>query len=129
MAGKAVFLEKLLKIFDFDAFTVNFGIEPDGLNHVAVVVADAGGVKDSSDGWRFFLLDPTFNATFEENGHMITVNELLRRSQLGLINEGVVNQRALSHLEYIVPRENANGDRCQTKLGDLGADVLCRNRT
>jgi hypothetical protein len=48
----AVFFEKILRLFDLDAFTVNFGEIQDDLTHVTVVLHISGD---------FFILDPSFN--------------------------------------------------------------------
>ena len=61
--GMAVFYDRVLKIFGYDSFTINFGDLRDDLNHVATNVP----IWDSAT-WKHYLFDPTFNTTFHDRG-------------------------------------------------------------
>ncbi|WP_083265753.1 MULTISPECIES: acyltransferase family protein [Pseudomonadaceae] len=54
--GFAVFQARLLKMFGYEAFTMDFGI-PGTFTHVTTVVA-----VGPADAKRFYIFDPTFNA-------------------------------------------------------------------
>ena len=77
--GSSVFLDKVLRLFGFDSFTINFGSLEGHLTHVTVIVA----LPNSSGDKEFYILDPTFNATFvdQASSQPLPVWELLERAE------------------------------------------------
>lgn len=104
--GAAVFFDKVLKLFHHDSFTINFG-EPDSdFTHVAVVVPIQ---QDGS--WRYYLFDPTFNATFRRgNGSFAAFRDLVEGSRSGL-GDFTVESRSLSRRDFLVSPLNRGSCR------------------
>ena len=72
--GFADFFVKVLSLFGFEAFTVNFGYAGTPLTHVTTVAAIDG---------ELYILDPTFNGAYVDtkSGGLLRLRELLARSQ------------------------------------------------
>lgn len=92
----ATFLSKLLRIFDLDAFTVDFGAQ--SASHVTVVMR-------SADYGKYYILDPTFNGYFTDAaGGMLDIGEILRMPRtLPIFKQQNVSARdfLLTEAEYL----------------------------
>jgi hypothetical protein len=62
-AGYAFFYDKVLKLFDYNSFVVDFGDLQGALTHATVIVP-----LPSGDAWDYYVMDPTFNASFRDRG-------------------------------------------------------------
>ena len=64
-ASFAVFLVKVLHLFDIEAFTVNMLLDMDlHITHATVIVA-----IPEQQNWKYYLFDPTSDGTFMEDGN------------------------------------------------------------
>lgn len=120
--GASVFLDKLLKLFGYDSFTINFGEIDKGLSHVTVVV------PLERDGTRkFFLFDPTVNVTFRRpNGDYVSIDELLRDYARDALSGIVLDQGDLSRRDYLVPNDPLDSRACPVLDGVENGIAKCR---
>lgn len=74
--GFADFFAKVLSLFGFDAFTVDFGDAVTHVTHVTTVALIDG---------RFYILDPTFNGVYVDttSGALLPLRPLLAKSASG----------------------------------------------
>jgi hypothetical protein len=71
----AVFFDKILKLFGFNSFTIDFGTTRDALTHVSDVVGFWWGGQ-----WNYYLEDPTFNGDYvTATGQPATVGYLVNQ--------------------------------------------------
>jgi len=99
-AGAAVFFSKVLQLFDYTSFTVDFGEADTQFTHVTTVLA-----FPCAAGWSFFILDPTFNVVLCRAGsvQMLPVDELLE--EVDDARPFAVEARAgsLSERDFVLP--------------------------
>ncbi len=78
--GMAGFYDRVLKLFGYDSFTINFGDLRNDLNHVAVSVP----IRDGAT-WKHYVFDPTFNTTFHDraSGRQLDFFELVDAPDAG----------------------------------------------
>ena len=94
--GAAVFFDKVLKVFEFNSFTVDFGSLEHGLTHVTVVL----GLK-VKEQLNFYLFDPTFNLTLRQPdglGHLPMKEFLFGRPEMVR-----VEARSLDRRDFYAP--------------------------
>jgi len=101
--GMSVFFDKLLKLFDYDSFTINFGHKQDDLTHVTVIVS-----QKQSDGWLYYIFDPTFNATFRSPStkQHLTVSEMINFLKANQTNQIYVESLSLKQRDFLILRED-----------------------
>ncbi len=101
--GMSVFFDKLLKLFDYDSFTINFGTKQNDLTHVTVIVS-----QKESDGWRYYIFDPTFNATFrsQTTNQYLTVSEMINFLKTNQTNQISVESLPLKQRDFLMIKES-----------------------
>lgn len=119
--GFAVFQARLLQMFGYEAFTMDFGV-PGTFTHVTTVVATG-----PADAKRFYIFDPTFNASLVKTSDGV---ELDLDEALGLPSAAVRLHSAedavrdlLLPLDSPVAAAVRAGGRCSIE----GERQLCRN--
>lgn len=97
--GYANYYSSILKLFDISSLNIGFGAEPK-LTHVTVVVP----IQDKT-GWKFYLLDPTFGATFSVGGSKTpaTFFDLMDAYDNGKLNRVNWNTVSLDSRDYLSP--------------------------
>ncbi|NEQ64618.1 MAG: hypothetical protein F6K21_03760 [Symploca sp. SIO2D2] len=118
--GLATFYDKILKLFDYNSFVVNYGDLRNDLTHVTVIVAS----KQSND-WNYYVFDPTFNATFHHRytGKYATVFDIIELTQQDRLSQLVVKNDSLSKRDYTVLK-NEN-DKCEILKFELKDWLIC----
>lgn len=116
--GASLFLNKILTLFEIDSFTLDFGDSNKLMTHTTVVVA-----KRSSNHWKFYIFDPTFNVTFQNpnNGYFITFSEILNLPLTNIKNKIKINQRSLHKRKFLAVKEDA---KLCTKVEETNSDYL-----
>ncbi len=100
--GMSVFYDKVLRLFGYRSFTINYGLLADDLTHVTVLVAQGRGEQ-----LRFYLLDPTFNLTFrDEAGAILPLSEVLARDP----GEIVVEEKSLDRRDFVTLKALVGGN-------------------
>jgi len=115
--GSARFLQGVLRLFEYDAATICFGINGTDATHVAVLVAFARGSGERvADPERspvdLYLLDPTFNATFVSptTARPLTLRALIAAHARGASEDDIaVVLGDLLHRRYIRGNPPAGG--------------------
>ena len=97
--GFSIFLSNMLKLFGYEAFTLNFGELRDDLTHVNVIVA----IPNGSNDWNYYILDPTFNITFLEPGtsRMLTFQEMIQKINSGQAHQISVRQDSIAERDWL----------------------------
>ncbi|MFO1023204.1 MAG: hypothetical protein U0903_21320 [Planctomycetales bacterium] len=96
--GYANYYSSILKLFDINSLNIGFGEEPK-LTHVTVVVP----IQEKT-GWKFYLLDPTFGATFSGGGKTpATFFDLMDAYDNGMLNRVTWNTVNLDSRDYLSP--------------------------
>ncbi len=123
-AGAAWFTSQVLKLFDFDAATICFGVPKTFATHVAVVVAmparttlghasnPDGDQQGSDPAVDLFLVEPTFNVVFvERDGRSrMTLAQILDAHASDRFDERVtIEFRDLNDRRYIFGNPPAGG--------------------
>jgi hypothetical protein len=119
--GMATFFDKVLKLFGYNSFVVDFGDAAAGLTHVTVVVA-----QWEVSRWQYYLFDPTFNLTFQRrtSGAYAPVEELLPfRDQDRLREAFVVDQMLLDRRNFLAVRGH-RADSSRVKVVQDAGDIL-----
>ncbi len=120
--GHATFLSKVMALFDYQAFTLNFGL-PGELTHVITVLAEA----TEQARWRFYILDSTYGVSFVENGQLVPLAVLLARFRSGELNRDVYRQSDVSKVERLVPESLIETSRCPILVDCEEALCTCFN--
>lgn len=100
--GMSSFFDKILKLFGYNSFIINFGDLRDNLTHVTVVVAH-GHQKGDQKYLKYFIFDPTFNCVFRRKkdlGYM-TVSEMLDAVNKGAADSIMVDTLPLKGRCYL----------------------------
>ena len=107
--GIAIFYDRLLKIFGYDSFTIDFGDQRDGLTHATVVVSFWDGTV-----WKHHILDPTFNTTLHDRatGCQLDVFELMDALEGDSMDTVVVRAESVDSRDWISigPRKDPHKD-------------------
>lgn len=102
----ALFFAKLLQLFDFDAFTIDFGMIKG--THVSVLLYDAASAK-------FYLLDPTFNGYFvNSTGRLLDLAELLQAPR----GTAVFKQMPLTTRDFVLTEKEYASSADRSRLRD-----------
>jgi hypothetical protein len=116
--GTAVYYDKILKLFDYNSFTVDFGDLPAGLTHVTVVI---GQWEESA--WEFYLFDPTFNVAFcrRADGRYAPIEDLIAAQSRGLFSrEIVLDQMLVDRRDFLALRtDKHDGVQVKEIVGDF----------
>jgi hypothetical protein len=120
--GAAVYFEKVLKLFDYDAFTLDFGDTRDNLTHTTTVLPLK---NESGRGWDYYLFDPTFNWTMVgADGKLLTVEALIEHARRGRADDVQVRSRPLSSRQvYVSP---TFGGRCPLVRQSPDGHLVCQ---
>ncbi len=128
--GIAVFTVNVMKLFDIDAMTINYGVprsQGEFATHVSVVVKIAD---------QFYLLDPTFAATVATDNGPLPLDQALLAVQQGagkiriadfdLSGRSNVGPRTITALSLCATRSvNANGvETCRIDPGLRFLDIF-----
>lgn len=108
--GSARFLQGVLRLFDYDAATMCFGIEGTDATHVVVIAALERGtshrVSDpTSSPADLYLLDPTFNLSFlaVATHRPIPLGAILDSHSRGTLEDLVaIDRRSLRRRQYLL---------------------------
>ncbi len=97
-SGMALFYDRLLKMFGYDAFTINFGDLRDWLTHVAVIVPVSDGTA-----WEHHIFDPTFNTTFHDRvtGCQLGMFELIDALDTDSMDSVVAHSESMDSRDWI----------------------------
>lgn len=97
--GYANYYSSLLKLFQIESLNVSFGERPK-LTHVTVIVPVQVEGK-----WKFYLLDPTFGATFHKRGSKqpATYFDLITALDGGTLNQFTWKTVLLETRDYLSP--------------------------
>jgi hypothetical protein len=119
-SGLAIFYDKLLKLFGYNSFTLNFGDLRDNLTHVTVIVP-----QKQANGWQYYLFDPTFNATFHhrDSGGYATVGEMIDLGRSDGADNLIVRSGPLDKREYIVAEQEER--KCQVLKYRSNGWLIC----
>lgn len=95
--GAAIFYDKVLKLFGYNSFTIDFGDSQDFTTHVTVIVA----FREAGE-WQHFIFDPTFNARFvtAQQSRDIDIAELVRLNRKGEFQRISVKERSMSKRQH-----------------------------
>lgn len=101
--GLAVFFNKLLHLYGYDSFVVDFGDPRGGLTHLTTVVA----LPDETGERRFYIFDPWLNATFRrgagrEHYPLFAIVDAQRK---GGLSDLFVDARSLAERDWHFPLE------------------------
>ena len=110
----AIYHVKVLALFGIDAFSINFGHgDGSGLTHVSTVVP----IRDP-DGYRFHVVDPTFNASYVDpvSGAPLHLEEVLSRYTSGA-RDFLFRERAFVRDHFIPETMFPQVERALAKLG------------
>jgi hypothetical protein len=71
--GYSIFLNKVLRLFNYKSFTIDFG-DKHIMTHVVVIIP-----QKQANGYKYYLFDPTFNITFRHRntGKYVTFTEMI----------------------------------------------------
>lgn len=118
--GASSILNRVLRLFGFDSFTLNFGDLRDDLTHVTVIV------PLSVDGnTTFALFDPTFNSTFRDpSGRHLSYEELVRLSSRNAVGRVTVNFQPMPDRQYVFAGA-ATPERCDRIANTHGPFSKC----
>jgi hypothetical protein len=102
--GASLFLNKVLTLFEVDSFILDFGDNRNLMTHTTVVIASR-----SSEYWKYYIFDPTFNITFQNpnNDYFITFSEILELPLTNIKNKITTNQQSLHKRKFIGAKEDA----------------------
>jgi hypothetical protein len=92
--GMSVFTRNVLRLFGFDAFTINYGVPDTLVTHVSTVVRIDG---------RFFLLDPTFGAYYVADAAPVDLIAALQMLKQGDATRLEMRELDLSGRDFIRP--------------------------
>lgn len=115
--GHAVFLQRILHMFDVDAFTINYGVPGSYVTHVSVVVPHEG---------RFYLFDPSFALTFGMHGRAAPIDEVLRAISAGRGNDVAMREHGLERRDFVLPSENKNLYICDAMRSRPDGVEICK---
>jgi hypothetical protein len=121
--GMATFFDKVLKLFGYNSFVVDFGDAAAGLTHVTVVIA-----QWEVSRWQYYLFDPTFNLTFQRrtSGTYASVEELMDlRDQGKLLEAIVVDQMLLDRRNFLAVRGDRTDSTRVKVVNDAGDYLVC----
>lgn len=121
--GKSLFFNKVVALFDYVSFTMNFGVEADGLNHVTSIIADR-----TLNGWKYYIVDPTYNVTFwRDNQQMYSISDLVGMHREGRISDGIELQGDISRMEHLIVASREEDPRCPIFISRSGGTAICKN--
>lgn len=119
-AGHASFLTKVLRLYDFEAFTMNFGSLTDDLTHVVSILAE----REDND-WNFYLLDASYGVSFVDNGELVDIFDLLSRHTQKLKIH--YRQTDISTVDRLVPPNQVKSARCPILVECQTSVCVCNN--
>lgn len=120
--GAAVVYDRILKLFGFDSFTMNFGDRRGDLTHSTVVVPLLTG-----DTTRFVIFDPSFNATFRDSsGKHVDVLDLAKRAAASSLAGVVVEAEPMPERKYVFRDASPRPSQCTSAPTPEGDQYSCR---
>ncbi len=118
--GMSVFLSKVLQLFDFDAFTMDFGDLDAALTHVTVIVPhrDQGSL-------RFYIYDPTFNVTFRDpdSGDHLSFRQMVGLARRGSTEAIEIRSYGLEERDFVLL--SGDGVSCPTLKRQTSDRLIC----
>jgi hypothetical protein len=115
--GQAVFLTRILALFEVDAFTVGYGIRGTPVAHVSVVVPHGG---------RHYLIDPAFAVTYLVGDRPLDLDQALRLLRSG--DAGAVTPQSLAPNGRKVIGVRRGDPRCSAFMRTPAGLGVCRTR-
>jgi hypothetical protein len=118
--GAAVFFDKILKLFGYDSFTLDFGDTREELTHVTTILP----VKEGG-GWQYYIFDPSFNAVMvSTEGKLLSVFDLIRYAQSGRSDDVHVRSKPLMERRFFLPPALEGG--CQIVRRKFDDYTVCQ---
>ena len=120
--GSAVFFNKVARLFGFNSFTINFGELKDNLTHVTCIIA-----FPHDNQWRYYIFDPTFNATFRLSGtqEYATFSDLIVAAKKKKYSRVWIEEMPLNQREYLALIKDSS--RCENLERETEIFVVCSN--
>ena len=99
--GLAIFFNKVLHLFGFDSFVVDFGESRGSLTHLTTIVTQ----RDWFGGRKFFIFDPWLNATFRQKDgkSYYPVFEIIDALREARDPRLIVEARSLENRDWHIP--------------------------
>ena len=124
--GYSIFLDKVLQLFGYASFTVNYGDLRDGLTHVNVVVPVRRLVIGAAaPEFDFYFFDPTFNGIYvdTQTGVQLPIREMLKRIVDGQQDSIRIEEMPLDRREYLAMLDEDG--RCPTLIERTNHFLVC----
>lgn len=95
--GYSIFLNKVLRIFNYKSFTIDFG-DKQTMTHVVVIIP-----QKQSKGYKYYLFDPTFNITFRhrKTGKYVPFTEIINLYKNHKTNQLLVDSMSLNQRDWL----------------------------
>lgn len=118
--GFSVFYDKVLRLFDYPSFTINFGDLDGSLTHVTVIIPEREGTA-----YRYLIFDPTFNATFwhRETGRRLAFGDLIRLAREGHESLVQIESRSVDRRDVLLLSKDR--DSCRELRREENDYIVC----
>jgi len=118
--GFSVFYNKVLRLFDYPSFTINFGDLDGSLTHVTVIIPERQG-----NAYSYLIFDPTFNATFwhRASGARLGFGDLVQLARGGHENLVRIESRSVDQRDVLLLSKDR--DSCRELRSEGDGYVVC----
>ncbi len=118
--GFSVFFDRILKMYDFNSFTINFGDLRDDLTHVTVLI----GIKEEKK-LNFYMYDPTFNFVFllHSTDEILPIQDVFKLKNEGKIDLISVHEMFLTNRDYLATKDDSR--KCEKLKYQKNSLLVC----
>ncbi|WP_417832857.1 hypothetical protein [Terasakiella sp.] len=125
--GLAVIYNKILHLYGYDSFVIDFGDAKGNLTHMTTVLA----YKNDKNHLQFYMFDPMLNVVFKQRGTLehISIFKIIENINNNKDSQIMIDSRSLEkrnwHFLEDETKKTSSWHSCEKKIGENGDVNVC----